>query len=138
MICVRVSYRSQLHWMCVHVYLLSSFPCGPQPGFQDPICEICPVCSTHPLEALFDSRYNLVDWMRMSVSSTSIYHGFLIYKNFLHSSLEKKNGLWFFQGGILSPSSSGCWIQELLCIGCHRPHSCSMSRGSSLCVDRDK
>lgn len=112
---------------------LSSFPHGPQPGFQDPSCGIFPWCSTHSLEALFDSRYNPVDWMRMSVSSTSVNHGFLISKNFLHSSLSKKKkmGLWYFQGGILSPSASGCWLQEL-------PRSCSTSCGSSLGVDRDE
>lgn len=76
----------------------------------------------------------------MSVSSTSVYHGFLISKDFLRSSLEggRGMGLWYFQGGIPSPSASGCWMQELLCVGCHRPHSCSVSRGSSLRVDRDK
>lgn len=111
---------------------LSLFPRGPQPGLQNPSCEIFPLCSTHSLEALFDSRYNPGNWMRMSVSSTSVYHGFLISKNFLHSSLQKKKvGLWYFQDGILSPPVSGCWLQEL-------SHSCSMSRGSSLCVAGDE
>ena len=84
---------------------LSSFPRGPQPGFQDPSCGIFPLCSTHSLEALFDSRYNPVDWMRMSVSSTSVNHGFLISKNFLHSSLseEKKRACGISRVGFFPP-----------------------------------